>query len=140
MACITVLVAGFAEVAGVEVQRLAFRRDTTRQRERRQVEVLLASQSELICRHSVQFLIGRHAEVDPGPALQSSCRMLHDGHAGEFPNGRAIISPAEPFRRICIQAVATEIETKTGIWTSGRVEKGLHVLSRTESELMRQVV
>src|SRR5215467_8968166 len=109
MACITVLVAKFAEVAGIEVQRLAFRCDATPQHERRQVEILLAPQSELICRQGVQFLIGRDAEVDPRSALQSSGRMLHDGHAGEFPKWRAIVSPSEPFRWIGIEAIAAEI-------------------------------
>ena len=141
MTCVAVLVTrlGLEHVAAVEEEGLAVARHRALQLQRREVEVFLSAEGELIRRQRIQFLIRRHAEVGARDAGERRRGMLRDGDEREVAERRAIVTPAEALGRIGISSVGAEVKTRDRILRRHRVRERLHVLSAAEYEPSRWV-
>ena len=138
MAAVAVLVAwrGLEQVPAVQVQRLAGARQRALQLQRREVEVFLAAEGELIRHQRIQLFIRRHPKIDAWCAAQRRRGMLRDGHEREVAERWAIVSPAEALRWIGISPIGTEVNAKARILGRRGVRERLHVLSAAEDEAL----
>ena len=84
MAAVAVLMAGLADIPGIEEQRLSGAGLSALQRQRLEIEVLLPSEGQLVGCQGVQFFIRRHAKVDAAPPLECPGSVLRDSDYGEI--------------------------------------------------------
>ena len=131
---IAVLVAGFEKVSAVQVQRLAGAGQRAFQLQRGKVEVLLATEWKLIRDERIQFLIGRHAEIEARHAAQRLGCVLHDCDEREVAKRCAVVAPAQALWRIRIAPVGAEVDEKARVLGRRRVTERLHVLRRAEHQ------
>ena len=108
--------------------------------ERLEVEILLPAQRQLIGRESIEFFVGRHAEICAGLPIQRLGGVLRDGDNSEIAKRRAVVAPTQPFRRIRVAAVAGEIDSEGRIRPDSGVAQRENSLHRSQRELRLQVI